>query len=247
MKIKNNTVLITGGGSGIGLELVKKFYQEDNEVIICGRREEVLQSAKEAMPGLHTFACDLSDPSEREKLAAAVIEQFPELNILVNNAGTQRFRDLRENNSKPIDWSDYQQEILINLEAPIHLITLFLGQLQKRNNAVFINVTSGLAFVPSAAVPIYSASKAGFHSFTLSLRHQLKGTGISVLEIIPPAVNTDLGGEGLHTYGVGAREFADSVFKRLAEGEEEVGFGGSEEMRQYGRNEILKRFELLNK
>ncbi|RZK38168.1 MAG: SDR family NAD(P)-dependent oxidoreductase [Pedobacter sp.] len=247
MNTKNNTVLITGGGSGIGLELAKKFYDEGNKVIICGRRTDVLRVAKQMMPNLHTFECNLSDPLERIKLATDIIRQFPDLNILVNNAGVQHFFDFSIDTAQMMDWTKYQEEICINLEAPIHLISLFLDHLHTTDNAAIINVTSGLAFVPYAKVPIYCATKSALHSFTLSLRHQLKDTGVTVLEIIPPAVNTDLGGEGLHTYGVNVSEFASAVFERLANGEKEVGYGGSEEMRQFGKDQIAERFDLLNK
>lgn len=247
MKTKNNTVLITGGGSGIGLELAKKFYDEGNKVIICGRRKEVLQLAKQMMPDLHIFECNLGELSERIKLATDVIEQFPDVNMLVNNAGTQRFWDFSKSTSLVIEWAKYQEEISINFEAPIHLISLFLDHLNTIDNATIINVTSGLAFVPYAKVPIYCATKSALHSFTLSLRHQLKDIGITILEIIPPAVNTDLGGKGLHTYGVNVSEFVSAVFDRLANGEKEVGYGGSEEMRQLGKDQITERFQLLNK
>ncbi len=197
------------------------------------------------MPDLNIFECNLGEPAERIKLATEIIGQFPDLNMLVNNAGIQRFWNF--DSPHVADRSAYQEEIAINLEAPIHLISLFMDHLHTVGSATSINVTSGLAFVPYAKVPVYCATKAGLHSFTLSLRRQLKNSGITVLEIIPPAVDTDLGGEGLHTYGVNVSEFASTVFQRLANGEQEVGFGGSEEVRQFGKDQITKRFELLNK
>ncbi|RZJ89666.1 MAG: SDR family NAD(P)-dependent oxidoreductase [Chryseobacterium sp.] len=246
MKTKNNTVLITGGGSGIGLELAKKFYDEGNKVIICGRRKFVLQEAKKAMPALHIFECNLSEPAERVKLATDIIQQFPDLNMLINNAGSQLFLDFSKNNSPAPDWAQYQKEISINLEAPIHLISLFLNHLHTVENPTVINVTSGLAFVPYAQVPIYCATKSGLHSFTLSLRHQLKDTAITILEIVPPAVDTELGGKGLHTYGVHVGDFVSAIFDRLANGENEVGYEGSEELRLFGKDQITARFKLLN-
>ncbi len=247
MKMTDNTVLITGGGSGIGLEIAKYFYKKENQVIICGRRLDILQEAKKMMPNLHIMICNLGDDKAREQFVAELLLKFPQLNVLVNNAGIQRFRDLTEDRIEKGNWSDFQDEIHINLEAPIHLATLLMEHLEKQPDASIINVTSGLAFVPYADVPLYSATKAGIHSFTLSLRHQLQKTSISVLEIIPPAVNTDLGGKGLHTYGVDVKEFTESVLERLADGEEEVGYGGSEEMRLFAHREITERFRMLNK
>src|SRR5262249_14765407 len=160
----------------------------------------------------------LADADGRERFAADVVRDFPAIDVLVNNAGIQRYPLLTE--TEP--WTETAQEIAINLEAPIHLSRLFVGHLRTRPNAAIINVTSGLSFVPRVKSPVYCATKAGLHSFTLSLRHQLAGTGISVIEIIPPAVNTDLGGPGLHTFGVNVDEFADDVMARVAKGETEV-------------------------
>src|SRR6185312_15994897 len=147
--------------------------------------------------------------------------EFPNLNVLVNNAGIQR-RDFNFTQTGPEPWPRTHEELAINLEAPIHLTELFVPHFKKQNDPVIINVTSGLAFVPIVAMPLYCATKAALHSFTLSLRHQLApggiasrevaSGGIKVIEIIPPAVNTDLGGPGLHTFGVPLNEFADSVF-----------------------------------
>ena len=133
----------------------------------------------------------------------------------------------------------------INLETPIHLSTLFVPHLRKQQ-PVILNVTSGLAFAPMAAVPIYCATKATLHSFTLSLRQQLVGTSVRVLELVPPAVDTDLSGSGLHTFGVAVNDFADSVMQRLAAGEEEVGYGTSKEIRQASREQLDARFQQMN-
>lgn len=229
MEMKNNTVLVTGGGTGIGLEIARYFYALGNKVIICGRRQHVLDEAKKSMPDLQVFVCDLSNVGARIQFVEKLLSDYPSLNVLVNNAGIQRFRNLTELQS--LDWKDFQDEIRINLEAPIHLTILLLEHLKNQSNAGIINVTSGLAFTPYAAVPLYSATKAGIHSFTLSLRHQLKDLSIAVLEIIPPAVNTDLGGKGIHTYGVDVKAFTSSVLQRLADGGDEVGYGTSEKAR----------------
>jgi uncharacterized oxidoreductase len=136
------------------------------------------------------------------------------------------------------EWSYYTQEIAANLEAPIHLAMLFAPYLAQKEEAAILNVTSGLAFTPMAIAPIYSATKAGLHSFTMSLRHQLAGTPVEVIEIAPPAVNTDLGGAGLHTFGVPLNEFADGIFRGLAEGKTEIGYGTSEIALRMSRDEI---------
>ncbi|MDQ2792399.1 MAG: SDR family NAD(P)-dependent oxidoreductase, partial [Bacteroidota bacterium] len=166
------------------------------------------------------------------------------LNVLVNNAGIQHRIQLAHDHAT--DWETRRQELIINVEAPIHLSTLLVPHLRQRPGAAIINVTSGLSFAPAAFVPIYSATKAALHSFTLSLRHQLKPEGIAVLEIVPPAVNTDLGGPGLHTFGVNVDEFADSVIGRLATGEQEVGFGTSETARLASRAELDEQFRVMN-
>lgn len=143
-------------------------------------------------------------------------------------------------------WEPQREEIVLNFEAPIHLAALLLPHLRQQANAVIINVSSGLAFVPMAAAPIYSATKAAVHSFTRSLRQQLAPLGIRVLEIVLPGVNTDLGRAGLHTWAAKVDAFADSIVARLAAGEEEVGYGTSESIRQASRPEPDARFRQLN-
>ena len=242
MNLKGNTVLITGGASGIGLALAQRFRQAGSEVIAVGRREDKLREAQAHLPGLHIKVCDVADAAERVALLTWVQQAFPRLNVLVNNAGVQRRVQLTE----PEDWEARRQELVINVEAPIHLSTLFVPHLREQQNPCIINVTSGLAFAPMAAVPIYCATKAALHSFTLSLRQQLAATPVRVLEIVPPAVNTDLGGPGLHTFGVPVDDFADSVMQRLAAGEEEVGYGTSEEIRRASREQLDARFQMMN-
>ncbi|RYU82828.1 SDR family oxidoreductase [Hymenobacter persicinus] len=242
MQLGANTVLITGGASGIGLALAERFVQAGSTVVVVGRRADKLAEARQHLPALHTRVCDVSLEAERRGLLAWVQQEFPQLNVLVNNAGVQRRVQLADDE----DWEVRRQELVINLEAPIHLSTLFIPHLQQQAAPVIINVTSGLSFAPAAFVPIYSATKAALHSFTLSLRHQLAATPIQVLEIVPPAVNTDLGGPGLHTFGVPVDDFADSVMARLAAGEQEVGYGTSELARLASRAENDARFQQIN-
>jgi uncharacterized oxidoreductase len=220
MDLRARTVLITGGGTGIGLALASRFLAAGSRVIVCGRRESVLREAAAAHPGLVTRVCDLAREDDRAALAAWVVAEHPALDVLVNNAGIQR--RIRLDAAEP--WADTRQELAINVDAPIHLALALLPHLRERGGAI-VNVTSGLSFVPYVAAPVYSATKAALHSFTLSLRHQLAGTGVRVVEIIPPAVNTDLGGVGLHTTGAPLEHFADEVVARLAAGEEEIAYG----------------------
>ncbi|GAB3333613.1 SDR family oxidoreductase [Hymenobacter humi] len=244
MNLSNNTVLLTGGASGIGLALAARFLQAGSEVIICGRRADKLAEAQAQHPGLRIRVCDVANASERIELVRWATVEFPHLNVLVNNAGIQNRLQLADDAE---DWESRRQEIVINVEAPMHLATLLIPHLRQQPHSAIINVTSGLSFAPAAFAPIYSATKAALHSFTLSLRHQLAPTGIEVLEIVPPAVNTDLGGVGLHTFGVPVDDFADSVMARLAAGEQEVGYGTSEQARLASRAELDERFRLMNK
>ncbi|MDQ3292404.1 MAG: SDR family NAD(P)-dependent oxidoreductase, partial [Bacteroidota bacterium] len=193
MELSGNTVLITGGASGIGLALAERFLQAGSKVIVCGRREDKLQEARQKHPELHTHVCDVGKESDRQDLFNWVAQSFPDVNVLLNNAGIQNRHPL-VGSSQP--WSFHQAEIAINLEAPIHLAMLFIPHLQQKPKSYIINVTSGLAFAPLAQAAIYSATKAALHSFTLSLRRQLRDTPVKVLEIVPPAVQTDLGGVG---------------------------------------------------
>ncbi|MCB2379013.1 SDR family oxidoreductase [Hymenobacter sp. BT635] len=244
MNLAANTILITGGASGIGLALAERFVRAGSEVIVVGRREDKLREAQAQVPGLHTRVCDVAQAAERTALLQWVQQEFPQVNVLLNNAGIQNRLQLADDAE---DWEARRQEIVINLEAPIHLAMLFTPHLREQPNPAIINVTSGLSFAPAAFAPIYSATKAALHSFTLSLRHQLaQSTPIQVLEIVPPAVNTDLGGAGLHTFGVPVDAFADSIMERLANGEQEVGYGTSEEARQASRQELDARFQLIN-
>lgn len=235
MKISGKTVLITGGTSGIGLSLAERFYKAGNKVIICGRRKEKLQEAKGKFPNLHTIVCDVSNETDRKLLFDSVVNNFPELDVIVNNAGIQQRINLKNLNT---DWSYYHQEIVANMEAPIHLSLLFLPHLLKKQEGTIVNVSSNLSITPAAWVPIYCATKAAIHSFTMSLRLQLAETNVNIVEVLPSAVNTDLGGVGLHTFGVPVDNFADAVFAGLEQGDIEIGYAGSERTIRATRDEI---------
>src|SRR6185503_10454396 len=191
MKLANNKILITGGASGIGLGLTERFIQENNTVIICGRREAVLKEVADKFPEVITKVCDLSSETDRIALYNWIAAKHSDLNVLVNNAGIQNWMNISDDNF----YQKTTDEITTNVLAPIHLTTLFT---KLKSLKTIINVTSGLAFIPLSKVAVYCATKAFMRSFTLSLRHLLKSTGIEVIEMIPPALNTDLGGKGIH-------------------------------------------------
>lgn len=237
MNLSGNTILITGGASGIGLAFAENFMKAGNKVIIVGRRENKLAEAKEKFPELHTRVCDVSVEEERIQLIDWVTEKFSDLNMIVNNAGIQQRVNLL--NEKK-EWSYYQNEIAINVEAPIHLSMLLIPHFLKQKQATILNVTSGLAIQPGVWVPIYSATKAAMHSFTATLRQQLENTNVEVIEVLPPAVNTDLGGAGLHTFGAPLNDFINAIFEGLKNEQLEIGYGGTEK-RLFASKEELEQ------
>jgi uncharacterized oxidoreductase len=239
MKISNNKILITGGGSGIGLGLTERFIKENNTVIVCGRRESLLKELSVKYPSVITRRCDLSNAVEREDLFRWISETHTDLNVLVNNAGIQQWMSITDSDF----FKRAQEEIAINIEAPVHLTSLFINL--KSLNTI-INITSGLSFVPMTRMPVYSASKAFFHSFTLSLRHLLKSKNIEVIEVIPPALNTDLGGKGLHNTASPVSEFIEAVFLQLRQGKSELAYGFSEAMTKSGPEDLQKAFNRMN-
>lgn len=242
MELSGNTVLVTGGASGIGLAIAERFLRAGSEVVVCGRRADKLREARDRHPALRTRVADVAEERDRVELFEWAARELPGLNVLVNNAGIQRRFRLTE----PEAWSETRQETAINFDAPVHLSLLFLPHLLRQPRAAVVNVTSGLAFVPMASAPVYCATKAALHSFTLSLRHQLAGTQVEAIEVIPPAVNTDLGGPGLHTFGAPLDEFADSVMERLGRGELEIPYGTSEKSSRASRAELDETFRRMN-
>jgi len=242
MDLGSNTILITGGASGIGLALAERFLAAGNRVLLCGRREEKLLEAKRKHPDLRVHATDLSLEADRRALRDWALADSPDLNVLVNNAGIQRYPEF----GKGEDWDLIQEEIAINFAAPIHLTSLFLPHLLGRPRAAIVNLTSGLAFVPIARAPVYCATKAALHSFTRSLRTQLSGTSVEVVELIPPAVDTDLGGPGLHTFGVPVNDFADHVISEIGKGETEIAYGFAQQASRGSRDELEAMFARMN-
>src|ERR1700730_10270761 len=189
MKLRSNTILITGGASGIGYELTKQLTALGNTILITGRDQAKMDRAKAAFPSIHTFRSDVSDPDAIATLYEKVTKQFPELNIVINNAGIMREINLHDTAGS---LEDITREIEVNLSGPIRMVKHFLPHLKTKSEAAILNVSSGLAFVPLPISPVYCAAKAGLHSFTESLRVQLKNTKVKVFDLAPPLTQTEL-------------------------------------------------------
>jgi uncharacterized oxidoreductase len=242
MKANGNTILITGGGTGIGLALAARFLRQGNEVIICGRRLEKLHEAQRQYPQLHVYQCDLSQESARGVLFEKVTHDFPKLNVLLNNAGMWVSTRLDRAES----WPEAQQQLETNLAATIHLTQLFAQHLSRQPAPVVFVTTSGLAHIPRAAAPVYCATKAALHSYALTLRHQLKSQEIEVIEICPPHVDTDLGAPGINKAGIPVDTFADAVMDELHKGTLEITYGYSTKAANASRRERDELFKTLN-
>jgi len=224
MELKNNTILITGGTSGFGLEFAKRFLESGNTVIVTGRDPVKLVSAKKNLVGLHTFQSDVSNQEEIAELYERVIVQFPKLNILINNAGQMRKISLHDTS---IGLSDITREIETNLMGPIRMVQAFLPHLKQMKSAAILNVTSGLALVPFPIAPIYGATKSGLRSYTKSLRIQMKNTKIKVFDLIAPAAKTSLNDEFRKLDGYNAKqmdhvELVDTAIKGMEKDKYEI-------------------------
>ena len=190
MKIQGNTILITGGGSGIGRGLAEALLAKGNTVIIAGRRESVLKETTEANPGMDFLVLDTTSAESIQAAAAKVTAKHPKLNVIINNAGVQRVLDFAAD--QPVDEAQIDEEIGTNIYGVLRMIDAFLPHLKKQPSASIVNVTSGLAFLPMARYPVYCATKAFIHSFSMSLRLQLSKTNVEVVELAPPWVATEL-------------------------------------------------------
>ncbi len=210
----DNTILITGGTSGIGLALAQALVAQGNRVIIAGRRQAVLDEIAADHPGITGYALDIADAAGVAAFADRITAAHPDLNVLINNAGIMLPEDL----TTPAFLSDAEAMIATNLLGPIRLTAALIPHLQAQERATVINVTSGLAFVPLAATPTYSATKAALHSWTQSLRHQMCGTAVEVLELAPPAVQTDLmPGHATNPQGMPLAEYITEVMGLMAQ------------------------------
>lgn len=189
MNLKNSTVLITGGTSGIGLEFVKQLTAQGANIIVTGRKQDALNETKKRYPNVHTFQSDVSNPKDIVQLYKEVTQQFPDLNIIINNAGLMRLIDLQDSS---MDLENINREITTNLSGTVQMVHQFLPHLVTKKSAAIVNVSSGIAFMSYSAAPIYSATKAGVRAYTQALRLQLENTNVKVFEMIPPGVNTNL-------------------------------------------------------
>jgi uncharacterized oxidoreductase len=226
MNTNGNVVLITGGGSGIGLALAEQLVHQGNQVIICGRRRQRLRAAQERLPQLAIRVCDVSKPQARQELAAWVTAEFGGLNLLINNAGIQRRVDFLAGDR---DLQEADQEVATNLVAPIHLCALLIPHLALQAQAAIVNISSGLGFTPLAAVPVYCATKAAIHSLSLTLRYQLRDTSVRVFEVVPPMVLTNLSGDRRRPEGdqhaMLPEDVARGVLEALAQDRYEIALG----------------------
>jgi uncharacterized oxidoreductase len=255
LDFSSSTILITGGSSGIGLGLARCFVQAGATVIITGRREQQLKDSVEELNHIGKKKAiyrvnDAEKAAERQSLYDWITKEHPQTNILINNAGIQQRHPFIPNevSSKNVSWEEREKEIQINICGPIHLSHLFITHFrQMKTTTAIMNVSSGLAFTPLALIPIYSASKAALHSFTKSLRYQMKHEieNIQVYEIIPPAVQTNLGGG--HAFGEPLDEYCQATFERLVKGEQEIGYKRSDEARKMkSREESDQQFTMIN-
>lgn len=222
MKLTNNTILITGGSSGLGLEMARRLTENGNTVIICGRSQARLQAAQKVIPGIITFQCDLSEKDAASRLADWVAREYPRCNMLINNAAIVHKTSFPDDEDM-IAKADL--EIRTNLLAPIALAKLFIPIVNQNPNPALVNITSGLVYVPRAAYPIYNATKAALHSFSQVLRHQLRRSGISVLEVMFPAVDTPWHKGNPPKIAISADQAVSEMLNGIASGKQEIKVG----------------------
>lgn len=234
MKLSGNTILITGGGTGIGLAFAKKFVELGNEVIVTGRRQAKLDAAAKEQPKLKTIRSDASSSKAIAELAREMMEKYPKLNVLLNNAGVMVLRNLSVPDA---DLESLTSEVETNVSGPIRTISALIEQI-KSNKGTIINVSSGLAFVPLHAAPIYCATKAALHSYTISLRQQLRHHGVEVIELMPPAVKTEMLADfssGASFKTITTAVLVDATIKGLTKGKLEIRPGQSNQLRFMSR------------
>jgi uncharacterized oxidoreductase len=237
--MNSNTILITGGGTGIGRGLAEAFHKLGNQVIISGRTETVLKEVCAANPGMHHNVLDVADGAAIQNAARRITKDFPSLNVVINNAGVQIGHDF----SSDVEPDDgvIEAEIATNLLGVIRTALAFLAHLKKQPGATMVNVTSGLAYVPLFRTPVYCATKAAVHSFTMSLRMQLAGSGVSVVELVPPRVGTNLGGGRNLPFSMPVDVFVDEAMRGLAAGTDEVGVGMARDLMAMAGTDAVKQ------
>ena len=223
MKLNNNTILITGGGSGIGFALALALSKYDNEIIVVGRSRDKLEAACNVISNASFYCCDLSQEAHRTDLIESLYSKHPRLNVIINNAGAMVVENLA---TRPKTTVDDRNQFSINYEAPVHLTLGLMDLLRSQSNATIINVTTALVYVPFPAAPSYCASKSALHAFTAALRVQLVSSAIEIYEIFPPIVKTTMSRE-LGLKGMDVDDFAQSVVMKLREGVFEIRVGQS--------------------
>lgn len=249
MKQSQQIVLITGGSSGIGLALAKKFMENDNTVIITGRNLSKLEAIQKDFPKIKIFQSDVTDYADVRKLADDIQQKFGGIDILINNAGIMNLVDAGNEEN---DLQKQMQEIEINYNSPIRMLHYFLPLLKKSKNAVLVNVSSGLAYVPFAQAPTYSGTKSALHFWTLGIRPQLKPHGIKVIELLPPVVDTPLAhgadiAEDDNLKPMPPEKLADIFWKDFIKGKEEITPGISKQLKFMSRLAPNFIFKQLNK
>ena len=218
MKLIGNTIFITGGGSGIGRGLAEALHKLGNQIIISGRRKSHLDATTKANPGMASLELNIEDPASIAAVTKKLVEQFPSLNVLINNAGIMQIDDAADR----IDERQLVSTVTTNLLGPIRLTSALIDQLKGQESAAIIYNTSVLAYVPLALAAVYSATKAALHSFALSQRYKLKDTSVSVLEIVPPWVQTDLLGSNNEPRAMPLAEFIEETINVLGTDAKEV-------------------------
>lgn len=249
MKQSKQIILITGGSSGIGLAIAQKFLANDNTVIITGRNLAKLEKVKQENPKIHIYQSDVTDDAEVGMLADDIQQKFDGLDVLINNAGIMNLIDTGNENN---DLQKQMQEIEINYNSPIRVLHYFLPLLKKSKNAVLVNVSSGLAYVPFAPAPIYSGTKSALHFWTLGIRPQLKPHGIKVIELLPPVVDTPLAhgadiSEDDNLKPMPPEKLANLFWKGYTKGVEEITPGISSALKIMSRLAPKFIFKQLNK
>ncbi len=218
MKLTGNTIFVTGGGSGIGRGLAETLHRLGNQVIISGRRKGHLAETTKANPGMKSVELDVEDPASIAAVTKKLIEDYPKLNVLINNAGVMHI----DNAAGAVDEALLVSTITTNLMGPIRMTGALIDHLKKQDHAAVMNVSSVLGFVPLAMAAVYSSTKAAIHSYTLSLRYQLKGSSVEVLEIAPPWVQTDLLSSNNEPRAMPLAEFISETIRIMGTGAQEV-------------------------
>ena len=243
MILQNNSILITGGSSGIGLELAKRLIEKNNKVLICGRSKEKLEKAKTKHPDIEIFQCDLSKENECERLTYWIQEKYPECNILINNAAIVHIADFYKD-EKILEKA--KTEIHTNILAPIILSKLFIPIIEKNTKPKIINITSGLVYIPKADYPFYNATKAALHSFSQILRIQMEKSDIDILEVFLPPVDTPFHKGNPPKKTITAEKAVDEMINSIEKGEIEIRVGITKLIYQMSRIAPKFAFKKIN-